>query len=73
MNDDVTIQLRLPPELVEGLRQEAIRSGTTIADQIRQAIANNQYFTSVMKSSEKELLIDEQGKLSRLGLPRSSA
>jgi hypothetical protein len=62
----ISLQVQLPADVVELMRQEAVSKHTTIGEVLRRQLANGQFLESVVASPNKELLIDEGGKLSKV-------
>ena len=55
------VTISLPPAAVKFLREEAGRTGLSMADVVRQSIANTQYLQQAHKSGA-DILISEPGK-----------
>lgn len=69
---DVKLQVSLPADIVEAYRQQAIESGRTIGDVLRQTLANGQYLTDIVESGDKDLLIEDKqtNKLAKVSFTR---
>jgi hypothetical protein len=69
MAETIKTSVNLPKSYVEALQEMADRSGTTMAEVLRRAIANAKFFSDTVQKGGKVLIDDGSDKLKQVILP----